>query len=519
MPSESLSTAKLCAGAVCLFGLGFALGCLRTSAGNTCKNKTPAASNSTAVPTPKAETSAAVTSASAATNSNPIASGERTERVSAFEANTRNGIPNGGNGLDVPFKAAVFQTRQARRQARREEKRLCGEASAREAEAITANEQMMSNSASAVESCQRQYMKSKEAKTNAHAALSNANTGGSSNTCCFRYGFTYDEALSKSRDYTIIHADAMEWLVGKGRLSGGDVLSEERGAGDNAVDASHHASSSSSEGIDDETKSSSPTPLRMLDGSVFTSMPDFSEMSINIEVWRPWFIKAARTILERIPDGQYAVFYQTDVKRIEQVLVSTAATDGVLASADAAIADATPSESLSAHKGGPAKKKIAQLNEWVDKAHMIMTAADQLEGVKLLWHRIFLISDVGGVKVGRPTYSHMICFGKGGAVVSDAANPGLPDVLSRGDMLSIKATGINACVFGALALKLAGVEKVIDPFCGRGTTLLAARLMGMHAVGVDLSKSACSTARKLGTESGFDSFVDIAMKSTFLTAQ
>jgi len=47
--------------------------------------------------------------------------------------------------------------------------------------------------------------------------------------------------------------------------------------------------------------------------SVVTSVPDVSETYLPLAVWRAWFTRACRLILERVPAGNVAIFYQTDV--------------------------------------------------------------------------------------------------------------------------------------------------------------------------------------------------------------
>ena len=46
-----------------------------------------------------------------------------------------------------------------------------------------------------------------------------------------------------------------------------------------------------------------------------TSLPDVSEVGMSLEAWRPWFIDAARLVVEAVPDGSAAIFFQSDIKR------------------------------------------------------------------------------------------------------------------------------------------------------------------------------------------------------------
>src|SRR5262249_3119923 len=53
-------------------------------------------------------------------------------------------------------------------------------------------------------------------------------------------------------------------------------------------------------------------------------------------------------------------------------------------------------------------------------------------------------------------------------------------------------------------------KRVLDPFCGRGTTIYAARLAGVPAVGVDINPVAVAIARAKLARSSVDSVMNLA---------
>ncbi|EKX51103.1 hypothetical protein GUITHDRAFT_103022 [Guillardia theta CCMP2712] len=204
----------------------------------------------------------------------------------------------------------------------------------------------------------------------------------------------------------------------------------------------------------------------MFVGSVLTSLPDISELQFpqvsegeKLERYKGWFVDTAAMILNRIPAGQFAIFYQSDVR------VCT---------------------------------KEGQVEDWIDKAALCYEASKRTS-CKQLWHKYALTCSPGTRSVGRPTLSHIVCFSNGATYKRDRFPA--PDVFYRGEMIWPRAIGLDACVLCLAFLRnLGNVSTVIDPFCGRGTTLAVANALGMDAVGVELSPKRCRIATSLSLE-------------------
>lgn len=197
-----------------------------------------------------------------------------------------------------------------------------------------------------------------------------------------------------------------------------------------------------------------PAPPR---AGVVTSLPDVSELpGVSFEAWRVWFMEAARAVLRWTPRGGCAIFFQSDIR----------------------------------HHGA-----------WIDKGYLVQRAAESVDTVEtpatLLWHRIVCRKPPGLRSLGRPTYSHMLCYFRGDARTAQqriARAEVLPDA---GFMSWSKAMGTDACRLACEYLRdEANTRVIVDPFCGRGTVLSVANELGLDAIGVDLSSRCCSAARR-----------------------
>ncbi len=199
-----------------------------------------------------------------------------------------------------------------------------------------------------------------------------------------------------------------------------------------------------------------------LEGASFiTSLPDWSEFpTLSLAEWRRWFQGAVQLVLSRCADDGVALFFQSDIK-VE--------------------------------------------GEWVDKGYLCQRAAEE-EGHRQLMHRVICRRTPGTVTFGRPAWSHLLAFSKG--VRLDPARSEADVLPAAGESTWVRGMGLEAC---AMACRFVREQtrstRIIDPFCGHGTVLAVAELMGFDAVGVELSPKRARRAKALRVERAEDGHV------------
>ncbi len=186
---------------------------------------------------------------------------------------------------------------------------------------------------------------------------------------------------------------------------------------------------------------------------VVTSMPDVSEVPLDLAGWRTWFVGAARTIVRWLPPDGVAVFFQSDIR---------------------------------------------DRGTHVDKGYLVMKAAEE-EGASVLWHKIVCRKPPGTVALGRASYSHMIALAP--RARDDLRLSGADVLPDAGEMSWSRAMGLEACRVACRYVRdEAHARVVVDPFCGRGSVLAVANALGLDAIGVDLAVKRCRAARSLVIE-------------------
>lgn len=182
------------------------------------------------------------------------------------------------------------------------------------------------------------------------------------------------------------------------------------------------------------------------EGAVVAMLPDAAELGMHADdLYRGWFRRAAKACI-RASTGP-TVFVQTDRKHDRR---------------------------------------------WIDKAALLIECADSFD-LSPLWHRIALRRDVGLIDIHRPTYSHMIAFAPG--------KPGspAPDVINGGPRSWPNGVGVSAAAHVAQYLATQKVKLMVNPFCGVGTFMQAARRHGIDAIGCDTDADRVAAAMQAGS--------------------
>jgi hypothetical protein len=187
------------------------------------------------------------------------------------------------------------------------------------------------------------------------------------------------------------------------------------------------------------------------DAAFVTSLPNVDEFQHqNLARWRTWFVDAAALVMNKTPVESAAVFFQTDIKQ-----------DGV----------------------------------WIDKSFLLQQAAERSRSA-LIWHKTVLRAPIGTTTNARPGYAHLLCFAP--KLRSHDGNA-TADVLPQlGSMAWPRAMGNDVATFAISWLRdHAAARTIVAPFCGTGTALAVANKLGLHAIGIERSKSRAAKARLL----------------------
>jgi hypothetical protein len=184
--------------------------------------------------------------------------------------------------------------------------------------------------------------------------------------------------------------------------------------------------------------------------AIVTSLPDSSELRMDLASWQDWFTHSAARLCRASADDAVTIFFQTDVKR-----------EG----------------------------------RWLDKSFLVQLGAREAD-CALLWHKIVCRAPAGVATGGRPAYAHLLCFSR--ALRLDPRQS-TPDVLPRlGAMTWPRAMGIAACEATCRFLRAeTRCRTVVDPFCGVGSMLAVANAYELDAVGVEISEKRAARAREL----------------------
>jgi site-specific DNA-methyltransferase (adenine-specific) len=111
----------------------------------------------------------------------------------------------------------------------------------------------------------------------------------------------------------------------------------------------------------------------------------------------------------------------------------------------------------------------------------------------LIWDKEWI--GPGGTRGLRPSYEMVALFAHTDFSIDDR---GLPDIW-RSKWSSLKPHGHPAEKPVPLLLRLiheSGGQRVLDPFCGSGSTLAAAQMLGRQAIGIEAEERWCEVAAR-----------------------
>lgn len=181
--------------------------------------------------------------------------------------------------------------------------------------------------------------------------------------------------------------------------------------------------------------------------NVVTGICDLDEMpGYDMERYLEFFETVVDLILQKLQNGCYAIFVQTDRKFQKS---------------------------------------------WIDKCYIITRLA-QRHKIKMIWHKIVLHRNVDATDLHRPTYAHMLCYSRDGTT-----GIATPDVIPVSKKSYKNATPPEAAKRALdFVAKHSNVKVVVDPFVGRGTIPQLARERGLDSIGIDIDSQQCALAKQ-----------------------
>lgn len=181
--------------------------------------------------------------------------------------------------------------------------------------------------------------------------------------------------------------------------------------------------------------------------NVVTGICDLDEMpGYDMERYLEFFETVVDLILQKLQNGCYAIFVQTDRKFQKS---------------------------------------------WIDKSYIITRLA-QRHKIKMIWHKIVLHRDVDATDLHRPTYAHMLCYSRDGTTGIST-----PDVIPVSKKSYKNATPPEAAKRALeFVAKHSTVKVVVDPFVGRGTIPQLARSFSLDSIGIDIDPHQCALAKQ-----------------------
>lgn len=191
------------------------------------------------------------------------------------------------------------------------------------------------------------------------------------------------------------------------------------------------------------------------DVSCVASIPDYSEFpGRTLAAWREWFEDAAEAALRATAPTGVTIFYQTDIK-----------VEGT----------------------------------WVDKGFLCQRAAERV-GAALLWHKVACRARPGQATFGRPGYGHILCFSR---ELRPAISVSTADVVPElGDKAWERGMGFAVCRMIATFIKeQTSTKLILNPFCGLGSMIAVANVLGLDAIGIERSPKRAARAQALQVDS------------------